>query len=114
MDRQGNLPRFHATRQGAYHGRMIAYLDLPSGLSGDMLLGCLVDGGWPPHRLQDAIDRLDLPAGEWAIRVESVLKGALRATHVEVLVEEGGHRRGLADVEAIIRRSGLPDVVKER
>ena len=30
---------------------MIAYLDLPAGLSGDIFLGCLVDAGWPLEEL---------------------------------------------------------------
>ena len=48
------------------------------------------------------------------MQVESVQKGALRATHVEVLVEEGGHRRGLVGRRAIIHRSDLPAAVKDR
>ena len=82
---------------------MIAYLDLPSGLSGDMLLGCLIDAGWPIERLRRTIEHLDLPAGEWAVQVQEVMKGPLRATRVDVLVEEGAQRRGLSDIRRIIR-----------
>ena len=45
---------------------MIAYLDLPAGLSGDMFLGCLVDAGWPIEALRSAVAALDLPAGSVA------------------------------------------------
>jgi uncharacterized protein (DUF111 family) len=93
---------------------MIAYLDLPSGLSGDMLLGCLLDCGWSAQRLRQTIDSLSLPTAEWAIEVTPVLKHSLRATRVQVLVEEGKHQRRLADVAAIINGSTLPTVVKER
>jgi uncharacterized protein (TIGR00299 family) protein len=93
---------------------MIAYLDLPSGLSGDMLLGCLLDCGWSSQRLRQTIESLTLPTAEWAIEVTPVLKHSLRATRVQVLAEEGKHQRRLADVSAIINRSTLPAVVKGR
>lgn len=92
----------------------IGYLDLPSGLSGDMLLGCLMDCGWPVERLRQAIQSLSLPASEWAVQVQTVVKGALRATRVDVLADEGRHRRRLADIVAIIRGGSLPALVCER
>jgi uncharacterized protein (TIGR00299 family) protein len=93
---------------------MIAYLDLPSGLSGDMLLGCLVDAGWPTDRLRAAIQSLSLPTTEWAISVERVSRHSLAATKVDVLADEGRHQRRLADVMQIIQASTLPPVVKQR
>jgi uncharacterized protein (TIGR00299 family) protein len=93
---------------------MIGYLDLPSGLSGDMLLGCLVDCGWPASRLESTLARLALPPGEWAVQLQEVRKGALRATQVDVLAEEGRHDRRLADVLAILHASDLPPTVSER
>jgi uncharacterized protein (DUF111 family) len=38
----------------------IAYLDCFAGISGDMLLGALIDVGWPQERLRDVIKRLRL------------------------------------------------------
>jgi len=93
---------------------MIAYLDLPSGVSGDMLLGCLVDCGWPAEQLRRVIQRLKLPPGEWAVQVQEVRKGSLRAMKVEVLFAEGRHRRNLADVRKIIESSDLPEIIRTR
>jgi pyridinium-3,5-bisthiocarboxylic acid mononucleotide nickel chelatase len=93
---------------------MIAFLDVPSGVSGDMLLGCLVDAGWPVDALRATIDKLKLPPGEWAVRAETVQKGLLRATQVEVLFDEGRHNRRLTDVRAIIESSELPELVRTR
>jgi uncharacterized protein (TIGR00299 family) protein len=93
---------------------MIAYLDLPSGLSGDMLLGCLVDCGWSIERLRHTIESLSLPAEEWAVLVETVVKSSLRATRVDVLVEEGTHQRRLADIVGIISESSLPKPICQR
>jgi uncharacterized protein (TIGR00299 family) protein len=93
---------------------MIAYLDLPSGISGDMFLSCLVDAGWPIEELQAAVARLDVPAEEFSIGVESVLKGPLRATRVKVDVIESRQKRNLDDIHAILDRSDLPAAVKQR
>ena len=48
------------------------------------------------------------------MQVESVVKGSLRATRVDVLVDEDGRQRRLADVVTIIRGAQSPDVVRER
>lgn len=93
---------------------MIAYLDTPSGISGDIFLGCLVDGGWPVERLRAVMDALHLLADSWNVRAEEVMRGPLRATLVHVEVTEGDAHRHLSDVRAIIEAGDLPDVVKTR
>lgn len=91
---------------------MIAYLDLPSGLSGDMFLGCLVDAGWPLEALQATLSRLPLPTGSWSVRAETVHRGPLRATLVTVATAETHHHRGLAEIEALIETADLPPSVR--
>lgn len=93
---------------------MIGYLDLPSGISGDMLLGCLVDAGWPVEQLRFTIARLKLPSDEWEIEARSVMKGPMRATLVDVHAHEGHAHRHLADIRKIIEGSDLSDEVKRR
>ncbi len=77
---------------------MIGYLDLPSGLAGDMFLGCLVDAGWPADELRDVFRRLNLPSQEWSIDVSSVMKGPIRATAVRPRVKEGHAHRHLRHI----------------
>jgi uncharacterized protein (TIGR00299 family) protein len=91
---------------------MIAYLDLPSGLSGDMLLGCLLDAGWPIDRLRAVVTGLSLPASEWSVDAEAVMKGPIRATRARVRAVEGRHHRHLADVCRIIDGGDAPAPVK--
>lgn len=92
----------------------IAYLDMPSGISGDMFLGCLVAAGWPLDDLHAAIAGLGLPAGSWSIDHASVQKGALAATLVTVTAREEATHRHLHDIHAIIERAELPMKVKQR
>ncbi len=92
----------------------IAYLDTPSGISGDMFLGCLVDAGWPLERLRAVVEALALPPDSWQIGAEEVMRGPLRARLVHVSVAEGDAHRHLSDVRAIIEAAHLPELVKAR
>jgi uncharacterized protein (TIGR00299 family) protein len=91
----------------------IAYLDTPSGISGDMFLGCLVDAGWPLEELRRTAAALKLP-GEWSISARPVAKGPLRALLVEVVAKEGHVHRRLEDIRAIIQGAELSESVKAR
>ena len=91
---------------------MIAYLDMPSGISGDIFLGCLVDAGWPIADLVGLVHKLAVPADRWDIRAETVMRGALAATLVHVRVAEEATHRHLPDVVAIIDAVDLPAAVK--
>ncbi|MCW2550070.1 MAG: hypothetical protein JWN96_4530, partial [Mycobacterium sp.] len=88
---------------------MIGWLDLSSGVSGDMLLGALVDAGVPITLLQSELDRFELPI---TLQASPVTRGGLAATHVQVNAEEPTpvHRR-LADVRALL--AGLSPPVAE-
>ena len=92
----------------------VAYLDTPSGISGDIFLGCLLDAGWPIERLRAVVESLHLPAGSWRVDATPVMKGPLRATLAVVEVEEGDAHRHLSDVAAIIRAGDLPEKVQAR
>lgn len=93
---------------------MIAYLDMPSGLSGDIFLGCLVDAGWPLDALRNTIEQMRLPADSWSVSAASVMRGPLRATLVNVQTTEGDQHRHLSDVRQIIQATNLPAGVQKR
>ena len=93
---------------------MIAYLDLPSGISGDIFLGCLVDAGWAVDSLVATVEKMNLPTASWSIERQTVMRGALRATLVQVAVQEGGQHRHLHHIRQIIEAAELPDAVKQR
>ncbi len=91
----------------------IAYLDLFCGLSGDMMLGALVDAGLPAAELRRGLARL--PVRGYAISTRRVTRGALRATKVDVRVGRAGHHHTpLKKILSLIRQSRLPSKVKER
>ena len=93
---------------------MIAYLDLPSGISGDMFLGCLVDAGWPVAELEATLARLNLPPGSWQVAQTRVMRGPLAATLLEVEAAVGDDHRHLHHIAAILEAADLTPQVKAR
>ena len=91
----------------------IAYLDCFSGVSGDMLLGALVDAGVAPEALRAALAKLSL--GGYHLDVAKTQRAGLAATRVSVVLEEAKQpRRRLPDILALIECSALPNDDKER
>jgi pyridinium-3,5-bisthiocarboxylic acid mononucleotide nickel chelatase len=92
---------------------LIAYFDCVSGISGDMVLGALIDAGLGIERLRDQLASLQVSG--YALRSERVLRAGIAATrlHVELDGGEQPHRK-LSDVIAIIEASTLPLRDKQR
>jgi pyridinium-3,5-bisthiocarboxylic acid mononucleotide nickel chelatase len=88
-----------------------AYCDCFSGVSGDMFLGALVDAGLPVEVLREQLALLHLPETV-EIQVETVKKGALRATQVDVICGESHHHRHFTDIAEMIQASALSERVK--
>lgn len=89
----------------------IAYLDTPSGISGDIFLACLVDAGWPLASLRQTVEKLDLPKGSWDIHAQSVTQGSIRGTRVQVEAADEVPERHLAEITDILEAAPLPDQV---
>ena len=62
----------------------IGYLECFSGISGDMLLGALVDAGVPFALLEETTAALNLGAH---LEMRKVIRGGLTGTKVDVIVE---------------------------
>ena len=60
----------------------VAYLDCFAGISGDMLLGALIDAGVSLQVLQQAVAALDLDA---SLKVEKVDRSGISSTKIQVL-----------------------------
>lgn len=100
----------------------LAYFDCPSGAAGDMIMGALVDAGLPFGALEAELAKLRLPG--FTLERREVMKGAFRATKVDVHVhghhhahgdrhEDHGHpHRNLRSILELVAAGGLDAAVK--
>jgi pyridinium-3,5-bisthiocarboxylic acid mononucleotide nickel chelatase len=95
----------------------IAYLQCPTGISGDMCLGALVSLGVPVEYLIEKLNGLGIEQ-EYRLRAELVQRNGQQATKVYVdLVQDHHHHdrehshdhtRHLPEIEQMILKAGLP------
>lgn len=88
------------------------HFDCFSGISGDMVLGALVDAGLPLKALTRGLKAL--PVGGYALRAARVRRAGLPATKVDVLIRKGYEAPlGLRKIQRLIATSRLPGPVKD-
>ncbi len=86
------------------------YFDAFSGLSGDMILGALLDLGVPPDTFIQKMAEFDLPVD---IQIQETKRSSLRALKVDVHVQSKTEKtRKWADVEKLIANSTFTESVK--
>lgn len=88
----------------------IAVFDPFCGISGNMILGALVDCGLDIVLLEQMLRSLDLKG--WELSADKVLRKNLQGTFVSVTVPEETSCRHLPDIQQIISESDLPEYVK--
>jgi len=89
----------------------IAYVDCFSGISGDMVLGALVDLGVDIVYLRKELDKLGISG--YTISAKKVEKNHICGTKVDIDAKEGHKHRGLRDINGIIDKSALDKDVKD-
>lgn len=88
----------------------VAHFDCFSGISGDMVLGAVIDAGVPADAVRSALASLNLPI---ELEVETVKRCGFRATKATVHAKDEEDYRFLPDVEAIIATSALTEWQRE-
>ena len=89
----------------------IAYFDCFSGISGDMILGSLVDAGLPLETLREELSKLNLEGYELTARRTE--RHGIFGTKVDVRVTKHEPTRHLKEIVSIIGESGISDSSKD-
>src|SRR5262245_55202563 len=84
----------------------VAHFDCFSGISGDMVLGAVIDAGVSVEAIRSALGSMDLPI---TLEVERVKRNGIAGMKVNVIAPDQEDYRFLPDVEAIIERGQLTE-----
>ena len=99
------------------HSKKILYLDCPSGISGDMFLGSLIDCGLDIKRLASQLRKMKI--GDYKLEAHRVSRAGISGVKFDVIYEKH-HGHGHTDdktfkgIVKAIKSSGLSARVKER
>jgi uncharacterized protein (TIGR00299 family) protein len=88
----------------------IVYFDCFPGVSGDMILGALIDAGLDLHQLEFELRKLNIPG--YTLNAEKTTRKGLSGTRFLVHAEEDQTERHLKDIEEILDHSALDDDIK--
>lgn len=91
----------------------IAYFDCLGGISGDMVLGALIDAGLSVDSLREELTKLPLNQG-YTITVRKTRKRGIKATRAIIKSTPEDRHRSYTDIEKLITESKLDREVKER
>ena len=85
----------------------VAYFDCYSGISGDMILGALIDLGVDPAKIRKALATLDLKGYKFQTR--KVQRGLISGTKAQVNIEKPSHHkaRKYSDIKKLLANSDL-------
>ena len=89
----------------------IAYFDCFSGISGDMIIGALIDLGLDADFLKKELEKLNLR--NYKIEARKIVKNGISATKFDVIGGESHHEeRNLKEINEIIEKSKLDNEIK--
>lgn len=88
-----------------------AYLDLFSGISGDMFIASCIDAGLPIVQLSKELSGLRLSG--YSLGCKKIKKGVVSCSSFKVSVRKDSHERSIKDIASLIRKSKLSAHVKE-
>jgi hypothetical protein len=89
----------------------IAYFDCFSGVSGDMILGALIDAGLDPGGIRKTL--AGIPLSGYEITAEKIVKNGIAGTRFNVATSGKQRERNLPDILKIIDESSLKEAVKK-
>ena len=89
----------------------IAYFDCFSGVSGDMIIGALIDAGLDIRELESELGKLKISG--YKIRAEKTVRKGISGTRFSVDITEQNVERRLKDIIEIVDQSGLDNDIKD-
>jgi uncharacterized protein (TIGR00299 family) protein len=111
VEKRRNMEGKSGGRGGADMGKKIAYFDCFAGISGDMILGALIQLGVPGDFIEENIR--DLPLEAFHLEISTAERMKIHGRRVRVVVEAQDRRtRDYGAIRTLIEESRLTEAVK--
>ena len=91
--------------------KKVLYIDCFSGISGDMMIGALIDLGLELNYLKGELEKMDLD--EYSVSCDDVKINSISAKKFKVKITEQSTYRNYKDIKRMIYSSSLQDDVKK-
>ncbi len=88
----------------------VAYFDCFSGVSGDMILGALIDAGLDPKDLESGLSKLKISG--FSLQTQKTIRKGISGTKLSIDIDKHHVKRSLKDILEIIAQSDLGDDIK--
>jgi pyridinium-3,5-bisthiocarboxylic acid mononucleotide nickel chelatase len=93
-------------------GKKVLFIEPFSGISGDMMIGALIDLGFNFEVLQEKLSLL--PLKEYQVSFQKSVRSGIQATKFDVHAGHSHHHRSYGDIRGMIESSGLSPWVQEK
>lgn len=98
----------------------ILYFDCFSGISGDMVIGALIDAGGDPTHLENELKKLNMEK-EYKLTFKKVVKNGITSTKFDVILtskanngeHQHNHHRSYKGIVKLIKSAGYSDEVQD-
>ena len=88
-----------------------AYFDCYSGISGDMILGALIDLGLKENYIKKELKKIKI--SRYELKIDKIKKNNITGTNLTVKIKEKQKKRGFKEIQKLIDESNLEKDVKK-
>lgn len=90
--------------------KRILYFDCRGGISGNMIIGSLLDLGISTNILINELHRLEI--NNWRLKLKKTKRSGINTTHIDFIVGKNYHSRSLKEILGVIDKSSLKPRIK--
>lgn len=90
----------------------ILYFDCAGGISGNMILGALLDLGIPITKFRNELLKINVSG--WKLQRQRITHNGINTTKIDFIIKNKKHRTSLEEIINVIRKSSLKKQIKKR
>lgn len=90
----------------------ILHFDCIGGISGNMIIGALLDLGISVSNFKNELYKINI--SDWKLQRQKIIRNGINTTKIDFNVKTNNHRRSLEEIIKVIQKSGLKKQIKNK